>query len=114
MNNTCTLGTTRTQTLVETSARKHKEYITPLGTQIQNINKLNPVEFTWKESNKKDIGLIAEEMDKIYPELVSREENGDIHGINYSKITAVLVKAVQEQQNQIEELKLEVQKLKAL
>jgi hypothetical protein len=114
MNNTCTLGTTRTTTLVETSARKHKDQILPLGNQLSKVNKLSPVEFVWKTNGIKDIGLIAEEVEQIYPELVSREDNGEIHGVHYSKITTVLIKALQEQQTQIEELKLEIQKLKEI
>lgn len=114
MNNTCTLGTTRTTTLVETSARKHKEQIIPLGSQLNKIAKLNPVEFVWKTNGIKDVGLIAEEVDEIYSELVSREDNGEIHGVHYSKLTTILIKAIQEQQKQIDTLTAEVDKLKAL
>ena len=108
MNNACIAGTTRTTTLVETSAKKHKECILPLQDQIKNIQKLKPVNFQWKENNKKDIGFIAEQVKEVYPDLVSYEENGEIHGVQYSKLTTVLVKALQQQQEQIEELKKEI------
>ena len=108
MNNACISGTTRTTTLVETSAKKHKECILPLQDQIKNIQKLEPVNFQWKENGKEDIGFIAEEVEKIYPNLVSYEEDGEIHGVQYSKLTTVLVKALQQQQEQIEELKKEI------
>jgi hypothetical protein len=114
MNNTCTLGTLRATTIVETSARKHKEDITQLPSQLENISKLNPVQFTWKSTGLRDIGLIAEEVDEVIPQLASREDNGEIHGVHYSKITSILIKAVQEQQQQIDSLKLEVQKLKEI
>jgi hypothetical protein len=112
MNNACVLGTTRTVTLVETSARKHKECILPLQDQIENVKKLEPVEFTWKESGKQDVGLIAEDVEKVLPKLVSYEENGELHGIQYSKLTSILIKAIQEQQEQIDELKEEIKILK--
>ena len=112
MNNACIAGTTRTVSLVETSAKKHKECIIPLQDQLDNIKKLKPVEFQWKENKAKDIGFIAEEVEKIIPDVVSYEDNGDLHGIKYSKLTAVLVKAIQQQQDQIDKLKEEVKSLK--
>jgi hypothetical protein len=112
MNNSCTFGVTRTGFLVETSAKKHKECILPLESQVENIKKLEPVSFTWKEDKVEDIGLIAEDVEKVLPKLVSYEDNGELHGVKYSKITAVLIKAFQEQQKQIDELKEEIKQLK--
>ena len=112
MNNACVFCTTRTQTLVETSAKKHKKCITSLNPQLDNIKKLSPVEFVWKDTDKEDIGFIAEDVEKILPNLVSYEENGELHGVQYSKLTAVIIKALQEQQEQIDKLKEEVELLK--
>ena len=112
MNNACVFCTTRTQTLVETSAKKHKKCITSLNPQLDNIKKLSPVEFVWKDTDKEDIGFIAEDVEKILPSLVSYEENGELHGVQYSKLTAVIIKALQEQQEQIDKLKEEVELLK--
>ena len=72
------------------------------------LRKLEPIEFQWKKDKVKDIGFIAEEVEKIYPNLIAYEEDGEIHGLQYSKLTSILVKAVQEQQEQIEELKKEI------
>ena len=112
MNNACVLGTTRTISLVETSAKKYKECIIPLSTQLENIKSLKPVQFTWKEDGREDYGFIAEDVEKVLPKLVAYEEDGEISGVQYSKITSVLVKALQEQQEQIEELRKEINKLK--
>ncbi len=101
-------GTTRTTALVETSARRYKENIVSLQDQLDNLKKLEPVEFEWKETKKKDIGLIAEDVEKIYPQLVEHDDNGDLMGVKYSKITSLLIKAIQEQQDQIDELKKEI------
>ena len=108
MNNACVAGTTRTNCVIETSARRYKECILPLQNQIENIKKLEPVEFQWKKDKTKDIGFIAEEIEQIYPDLVAYEEDGEISGVQYSKLTTVLVKALQQQQEQIEELKKEI------
>jgi hypothetical protein len=112
MNNACIACTTRTNLLVETSARKYKECILPLSTQLENIKALSPVQFTWKDGGREDYGFIAEDVEKVFPKLVSYEEDGEISGVQYSKITSVLVKALQEQQAQIEELRIEINKLK--
>ena len=94
-------------TLTETSAKRFKENIQPLESQLENIEKLNPVSFDWKKDGKSDIGLIAEEVKETIPTLVS-EEDGEVKGIQYTKLTAILIKAVQEQQKQIDELKEEI------
>ena len=98
--------------ITETSARKFKDNIVPLESQLDNIGKLNPVSFNWKKDNKQDIGLIAEEVAEVYPEMVRYEEE-EVTGVNYSKLTATLIKAIQEQQKQIDELKVEITTLKS-
>ena len=111
MNNACVSGTTRTVSLVETSARRFKECIFPLKNQIDNIKRLEPIEFTWKKDKTKDIGFIAEDVAKIYPDLIAYETNGDINGIQYTKLTTVLVKAIQQQQQQIDKLNSKIETL---
>ena len=105
-------GTARVTTLVETSAKRYKQNIVSLQDQLDSIKKLKPVEFEWKETQKKDIGLIAEDVEKIYPQLIEYDDNGELMGVKYSKITSLLIKAVQEQQEQIDTLKSEVELLK--
>ncbi len=80
---------------------------------IKEIEKLRPVYYVHKqdESNKKQIGFIAQDMRKIIPEIVSGSE-GEL-GLSYGQLTAVLVRAVQEQQQEINELKLQINKLGA-
>jgi len=97
-------GTATVTELVETSTGILKTNIQPLSSQMDNIMKLNPVSFDWKEDNKHSVGFIAEEVQKVYPEFVSKQ-NGQVTGINYSKLTSVLTQALQEQQKQIDELK---------
>jgi hypothetical protein len=105
-------GTTTTVSLVETSTKKLKEDIQPLDSQLENLKKLKPIEFAWKKDKKKDFGLLAEDVEKVYPYLVEHDEEGKLIGVKYSKLTSVLVKALQEQQEQIDELKEEIKVLK--
>jgi len=75
---------------------------------------LRGVSFNWKESGKHDIGVIAEEVGEVVPEVVFYEANGvDAKGVDYARLTAVLIEAVKEQQAQIRELRSEVDGLKS-
>jgi len=69
-----------------------------MGKALNIINKLRVVEFDWKDTNRHDIGLIAEEVDKILPEAVWRE-NGQIQGLRLLTLIAVLVEAIKELSN---------------
>ncbi len=76
---------------------------------------MNPVQFDWKkdEANGKerghDIGVIAQEMEEILPEVVKEYEGlqgkDDFKAVDYSKIVPVLIKSIQELKAEIEELK---------
>jgi hypothetical protein len=74
--------------------------------------KLQPVEFDWKSNNKHDIGFVAESVRDVYPTLVSLNKEGEVEGMSYSKLVSALVKSIQEQQEQINELVGEINKLK--
>jgi hypothetical protein len=91
-------GTARVTTLIETSAAKYKTNIQPLEPQLSKVTQLEPVTFDWldKPQTKTNIGLIADEVEKIYPEFVSKTEDGEIEGIEYSKLTTVLIQSIKE------------------
>lgn len=76
---------------------------------LNEVIKLRPVTYKLKGSNNQDIGFIAQEVIKIIPEIVYGEE-GQMT-MSYGQMTSVLVKAIQEQQRQIEELKAIVNNL---
>jgi len=63
------------------------------------------VTFDWKDDGHHDVGLIAEEVGGVLPELVEYEENGvDAKSVDYARLTAVLIQAVKEQQSEIRAL----------
>jgi hypothetical protein len=77
------------------------------------VKQLKGVHFEWKDNGKHDIGLIAEEVGEVIPEVVQYEENGrDAKAIDYSRIVSVLIEAVKEQQEEIDALKDELVTLK--
>lgn len=79
-----------------------KDNIQTIINPLDKIIKLNGVTFNWKENQKPSIGVIAQELQEVLPELVTQ---GDIKSVNYNGLIGVLIEAVKEQQKQIEELK---------
>jgi hypothetical protein len=95
-----------------------KTNVTPLPPQSERIRDVNLVEFEWSELNDtrpsrqnrikrqgtKDVGVIAQEIQEIFPELVSEDADGYLT-VSYVGLLIPLIKTVQEQQKQIDELK---------
>ena len=96
------------------SSRRWKTNIEPLKNPLSKVMSLRGVSFDWKENGKHDIGFIAEEVGEIVPEVVAYEANGkDAQSVDYARLTALLVEAVKEQQKMIDEMKVEIEVLKA-
>lgn len=99
------------------SSIRWKNNITEIENPLEKIAQLRGVYFDWdaEHGGRHDVGMIAEEVGKVLPEIVSYEENNiDAEGMDYSKITPLLVEAIKEQQRLIEELQKEITQLKAL
>jgi len=73
-----------------------KENIETLPTQLNNILALKPCEFDYKNGSGHQIGFIAQEMQKVYPDVVAEGEDGMLMITGWSKTEARLVKAIQE------------------
>lgn len=125
---------------INTSDERLKENIKPLNYGLNHILQLEPVSFKWKEEkeddfivpdNKKEVklGLIAQDVQKVIPDVIvdkawyvdgEHPENGlqevEAHrlGISYSELIPVTIKAIQEQQIEIDELKKKNEQLKQL
>ncbi len=84
-----------------------KKDILPLAGALDKVNQLQGVSFTWKKDDAKDIGVIAQEVEKIVPEIVKTDANG-MKSVEYGNMVALLIEAVKEQQKQIEDLKKQV------
>ncbi|MBN2197805.1 tail fiber domain-containing protein, partial [Candidatus Wolfebacteria bacterium] len=90
-----------------------------LSDSLNKIKLLNPISFIWKNEEYSDMhfnngiqfGFIAQEMEKIIPEIVTINNDG-YKGISYERLVPILTAAIQEQQKQIDELKTEINILK--
>lgn len=80
-----------------------KKDIKPLKSALSTLGKLQGKSYRWKDNNEPDIGLIAQELEKVIPELVKTDNKG-YKSIVYQKLTAVLIEAVKEQQQEINNL----------
>ena len=93
-----------------------KNEVKTINSAVDKVKKLRGVEYVWNKGSKegqKDLGVIAQEVEKVLPEIVKEKkiplitENNDklFKTVDYEKITAVLIEAIKEQQKQIDELK---------
>src|ERR1044072_5597169 len=66
------------------------------------VKQLRPITFDWKDGGGHDLGFGAEEVAKVSDLLVIHNKQGQVEGVKYDRISAVLVNAVKEQQQEIE------------
>ena len=89
------------------SDERLKDNITPIGSAIDKLNTIGGYEFDWNNSSEHsghDVGVIAQEIEKVLPEVVVTRGNG-YKAVRYEKIVALLIQAIKEQQSQIDDLK---------
>jgi hypothetical protein len=95
------------------SSGRWKTNIRTLAGGLEKVERLRGVSYDRKADGKHEIGVIAEEVGQVVPEVVDYEENGvDAQGVDYSRLTAVLIEAVKEQQGQIRTLQAEIGQLR--
>ena len=101
-----------------TSSIRYKEDVKDLTNAVDKIMKLRPVEFKPKDSLKYTTGMIAEEVFEVMPEITFEAEiegfdEPQVDGISYEPMNAYYIKAIQEQQEMINELKSDIETLKS-
>ncbi|GAJ20911.1 unnamed protein product, partial [marine sediment metagenome] len=84
------------------------ENIKPLDNAVEYLKPFKPVQFNFIGKDKKLIGLIAQDIQEVYPELIFDTGDEDYITYNDPGFKYILIKAIQEQQAQIEELKLKI------
>ena len=91
---------------VKGSDLRLKKYVSTIGKALESISKLRGVRFKWRNSQNKssyDLGFVAQEVEKIFPELVEMGPDG-MKGIKYSGLIAPLIEAMKQQHTQITDL----------
>jgi hypothetical protein len=91
-----------------------KDNIKPIENALEKIDKIGGYEFDWNDNQDAykghDIGVIAQEIEEVIPEIVTTRDNG-YKAVKYEKLTPLLIQAIKEQQEQIEDLKAKVERL---
>jgi len=79
-----------------------KTNIQPISNPIDKILQINGVTFNWRENNKPSVGIIAQEIEKVFPELVNGENPKTV---NYNGLIGLLIEAIKELNEEVKNLK---------
>ena len=97
-------GTCNATTFNSTSDKKLKKNIVTISDSLSKVAQLRGVNFDWKKNSMKSMGVIAQEVESIIPEVVSMDE-GDQKSVNYGALVGLLIEAVKDLKNEVDELK---------
>ena len=94
--------------------RRIKENIVQIDGALEKVNKLTGVYYNKidDETKNKEIGFIAQDVQEVVPELVTYAEDVDQYGVSYGNASALLVEAVKELTEQVNNLKQEIKEMK--
>jgi len=105
-------GTVSATLFTSLSDKTQKTDIKPIENALDLVNQLEGVRYKWiDDRDQPSIGVIAQDVEKILPEVVVENSNG-LKSVSYGNIVGVLVEAIKEQQEQINSLKKEIELLK--
>ncbi len=113
-------GTFKTQKIYHSSDARWKQNILPINNALSKVQQLRGVSYEWKTeefpekhfSKGTQIGLIAQEVEAVLPELVNTDAEG-YKAVEYANVVAVLIEAIKEQQTIIDAQKREIEQLQA-
>lgn len=97
-------GTVQGAVIRASSDRRFKKNIKRITDGAEVITKLKPVRFKWKHDGTESTGLIAQDVQKVIPEIVSGSESAG-YAVNYNGVIPFLIDAIQQLQAEIKELK---------
>ena len=98
-------GLTIKGSFTEQSSIRYKENVKSIPSVSQKVEQLDAVSYNKIGSNQEEIGLIAEDVAELFPEVVKYDNEGRPDGVNYSRLSVILLKAVQELSQEVNELK---------
>jgi hypothetical protein len=86
------------------SSLRFKDHVVPFNNGLDLVRQLQPIKFTWKHNGTPDLGLGAEDVAEVEPLLVTYNNEGRIQGVKYDQLNVILINAIKQQQEQIEQL----------
>jgi hypothetical protein len=100
-----TFSSVTAATINTTSDIRLKDNIRTFESAMDVVSQLRGVRFAWKETGVETVGLIAQEVEKVLPELIGTNADTGLKSVSYANMVAVLIEAVKELKAEIEELK---------
>ena len=91
-------------TFTEQSSIRYKENVKSIPSVSQKVEQLDAVSYNKIGGNQEEIGLIAEDVVELFPEVVKYDNEGRPDGVNYSRLSVILLKAVQELTERVNKL----------
>ena len=98
----------RAAAFVTYSDERLKTDVSAIQNGLETVNNLKAVNFTWKKDGSRDFGFMAQELKQVVPQAVHGSEEG-LYGVDYGRLSAILVSAIQEQSAQIASLKKQLE-----
>jgi hypothetical protein len=98
----------------EFSSANNKTDVLPFSEGLDVINRLKPVAFAWKEDGRRGVGLNAEDVAEVAPQLVTRNQKGEIEDLKEGSLNVLFINAIKEQQKRIEVQQQQIGALKKL
>jgi hypothetical protein len=111
--NTMKYNTSTKEITYDTSSLRYKDNVRDSVYGLDTILNLQAKQFEYKKDGRTDVGLIAEDVVSIIPELVGVDEQGRPDSVTYDRLVSVLVKAIQEQQATITALEARIAALES-
>lgn len=108
--------TARASAFIYSSDKRLKNDIQPIKDSLSKVLQITGVSFSWKSGNKKgkaDIGVIAQDVQKVLPEAVSEDSQTHMLSVDYPRLVPILINSIKEQQKEIEELTARLEALEA-
>lgn len=106
-----------TGAIFNTSDERLKENISKIEDEdVDKLFTINPLIFSYKEDlkHKKHYGVIAQEVEKVFPELVEDNNNYGYKTVNYQELTPIMLAKIKKMQNEIDELKESIKSIKSI
>lgn len=95
-----------------TSDKNLKKNVESIKSPLQKVLALNGYSFVWKNTGVQDLGLIAQEVEKIFPELVHTDEVTGLKSVQYGNLVAPIIEAIKSQQSLIQKQNEDIESLR--
>jgi len=90
-------------TILQSSDERLKENIYPIDNAFDRVNNIEGVYFNWKDKSERNVGVLAQQVEKVLPEVVSQDGNGYLN-VDYGGIVPLLLESIKELEARITEL----------